>query len=1242
MGQIVLSRAGAAAGAQLLPGGVSLLGRQLSGAGLGRFLGSVAGQAIDAALFSPRREGPRLTTLHLTESREGAGMPSVYGRMRIGGQVIWAARFQEHRRKSGGGKGGPRLTEFTYSLSFAVAICEGEISGVERIWANGEPLPLGDITHRIYRGDEEQQPDPLIEAVEGPGNVPGYRGTAYIVFEDLPLERFANRLPQLSFEVVRVPPGGESGALTASVKAVNIIPASGEFVYATEIVRTREFPGRESAINANTADGRADFEVSLDQLVRELPLVSSAALTVGWFGDDLRAEHCRVRPGVETRDKQTVPWSWRAGDVGRGDAWLVSGAAQGAPNFGGTPADAAVVQGIAVTMSPFLFIDVPDGNTLPDPHGGQAQAPFPWRGRITSPTDGSAGADGAVAAFMGSAVPSDFSVSGTAVSYHGNIADWGYRRFILHLAHLALAAGGVDSFLIGSELRGLTRLRDASGGYPFVAQLIALAADVRAVLGPGVAISYAADWSEYGAHLPGDGSGDVRFPLDPLWAHPAIDFVGIDWYPPAGDWRDGQDHLDALAGFRGADERAYLEAQFAGGQDYDWFYADATDRDNQIRTPINDTAHGEHWVFRAKDVSSWWANAHHERPGGVRSTTPTGWLPEMKPVRFSEIGFPAVDKGGNSPNLFFDPKSSESALPPYSSGARDDVFLSRALSAALAYFDALPAVEEALVWAWDARPFPTWPGRDDLWSDGGNWMLGHWLNGRTGLVRLADAVADLCRRAGLEAWTSARVNGLLEGYTIDGVHSLRAALEPLVTAFALEAFEADGQIVFQTADAADRIALDRTLLAGDGPLTQYKLLDKPVGHLLVSYADPSADHQPATAQARDEAGDPRNRLFVDLPMAMSPAMAERIAGRLLGETVGARAMAIDAGLSMLAVTPGDRLSDGDLNWRVVSCEEGETLSFDLVRETAGWLAPRAIDPPGAGQAVVLPAVPEWRVIDAPVLTGGSDPRPLVAAAGEPWPGEMALFAGSDAQSLSERARIVRPAVIGRLLAPLSPGPVGRWDRHARLDIEVSEAVLSSAGRLAVLAGVNAMLVETPSGWELIGFREAELTGPRHYRLSALLRGLQGSDSAAAAGAGVGAACVLLDEAVVRADIDSAEIGLPLLWRLEGDLDAREQVFTNLQARPWPVGQLAYQRNGDALSLRWMARGVAYAEGWNLPDPEISHSFEVQWLLSGTYSASFRVETSQLGVPAGAQGARVREVDIDGRFGEWVTIGAANV
>lgn len=55
-------------------------------------------------------------------------------------------------------------TECEYYLSFAVAICEGEIAEVARVWANGELINLGDYKFSLYTGSEDQLPDHIIAA----------------------------------------------------------------------------------------------------------------------------------------------------------------------------------------------------------------------------------------------------------------------------------------------------------------------------------------------------------------------------------------------------------------------------------------------------------------------------------------------------------------------------------------------------------------------------------------------------------------------------------------------------------------------------------------------------------------------------------------------------------------------------------------------------------------------------------------------------------------------------------------------------------------------------------------------------------------------------------------------------------------------------------------------------------------------------------------------------------------------
>ena len=122
----------------------------------------------------------------------------------------------------------------------------------------------------------------------------------------------------------------------------------------------------------------------------------------------------------------------------------------------------------------------------------------------------------------------------------------------------------------------------------------------------------------------------VSFHLDPLWADPEIDFVGIDNYMPLSDWRDGFEHADAAEGWPAIYDRAYLQGNIAGGEGYDWFYASAADRSAQVRTPITDGGAGKPWVFRYKDLRAWWSSAHYDRPGGVESGTPTAWAPESE------------------------------------------------------------------------------------------------------------------------------------------------------------------------------------------------------------------------------------------------------------------------------------------------------------------------------------------------------------------------------------------------------------------------------------------------------------------------------------------------------------------------------------------------------------------------------------------------------------------------------------
>ncbi len=186
----------------------SALGTMIGGP-LGGAIGALVGQQVDHAIIgSPSREGPRLKELSITTSSYGTALPRHFGRMRVPGSIIWATDLVEHREKQGGGKGRPSTTTYNYTASFAVALASRPIGSIGRIWADGNLLrgANGDLktggSMRIYSGTRAQTADPLIAAAEGVGRCPAFRGIAYVVFEDLQLGDFGNRLPALTFEVV--------------------------------------------------------------------------------------------------------------------------------------------------------------------------------------------------------------------------------------------------------------------------------------------------------------------------------------------------------------------------------------------------------------------------------------------------------------------------------------------------------------------------------------------------------------------------------------------------------------------------------------------------------------------------------------------------------------------------------------------------------------------------------------------------------------------------------------------------------------------------------------------------------------------------------------------------------------------------------------------------------------------------------------------------------------------------------
>jgi hypothetical protein len=1162
----------------------------------------------------------------------------------VAGQVIWATNIEEVAKtdkSKASGKGGPKTKTTTYSYfgNFAVGLCEGEIDGIGRVWADGKLFDITAHTTRLYTGNETQAPDSLIETIEGQGAAPAYRGLAYLVFERLPLEAFGNRLPQLSFEIFRAANPAADG-----VKAITIIPGATEFGYDTQVVTRVVGVGKTESENAHLSNESSDFSLSIDQLQGACRNVQAASLVVSWFGDDLRCNACTVSPRVENTVKVTSGATWSVSGQLRGTASTVS-EVDGRPAYGGTPSDESVLRaitelksrGLAVMFYPFILMDVPPGNTLANPYGGTGQPAFPWRGRITASIapglagtpDKTAGMNAEINAFLGPAQPSHFTVSGSTVSYSGP-AVWGYRRMILHYAHLCAAAGGVDAFLIGSELRGLTTLRCSANSYPFVAALAQLASEVKAIL-PGAQVSYAADWSEYFGHHPQDGTGDVFFHLDTLWASSDVGFVGIDNYLPLSDWRDGESHLDAQAGAPSIYDLGYLKSNIAGGEGFDWYYASDADRSSQLRTPITDGGYGKPWVFRNKDIRNWWLNPHYNRPAGVESSTPTGWVPQSKPIWFTEAGCAAVDKGTNQPNVFVDVKSVESALPYFSGGQRDDLIQNRYLAAlqqhwgeagahnpvSSVYGQKMVDPTRIFVWCWDARPYPVFPARTDVWADGENVPRGHWLNGRLGSADLARVISDVAGRHGLSQTDTGAVAALADGFVIDRPMSGRDALEALLKAFAIDAVESGGSLKFFPRKSPPRASLLQEELvetrANEPVISRTRLQETDLPRAVrLAYVEPQADYRSAAVSRLRQETLSEREIIISLPAAVPQAVAQTRADVLLEESWAQRSRARLSLLpSQLRFEPGDVLElEGDLI-RLTAVEDGEARNCEALLHQ-----PSVYEPPPAPERGALVATtqiagpPEARILDLALVADTGDPVRWVAAHAKPWPGRLSLFRLSGAANFDLNRTVFSQATMGETLNALPAGLTFRQDHAHALEVRIDHGALSSVTHAQLLDGENIAAVGTAAtGYEILQFETAELIAPGTYRLRGLLRAQAGSAAEMLASRPAGQDFILLNEAVVPVEETLAEAMVPASWRIGPPLFdhghssyvAIDSAAATRALRPLPPAQLRVRRAVDGLDVSWIRQTRVSGDSWEIAETPLAEDREEYRLeiLNGT-------------------------------------------
>lgn len=1193
--------------------------------GAGTFFAAVAGGAggflggfVDRAIFGGgktriNQEGSRLTDLMVQFSTYGKAIPVIYGNSRIAGNVIWSRPIKESvtttTQSSGGGKGGggggsleTTTTTYSYSVSMAIAICEGPITEVVRVWADSKPLDLTQGSYSLYLGNETQLPDTFISSFHAAGQTPAYRGMAYVVIKDFPLADYGNRIPNFTFEVRRTLK--KPFDLEDKIKEISLIPGAGEYVYDTA-VQEKTFGqqdvagnfvqgGKITKLNLNNLSNKADSLVALDNLKATLPNVEYVSVILNWFADSADPAVCLIKPGVEfnSQGARVAPDDWVVAGFTRNTGHPILEFPDGSPTYGGTPTDKSIVRlcqelkarGYQVLFYPMLQVDTITPQSKP------------WRGRITPTTATDA---------------NNFFTRSN-----------GYNAFINHYANLnvggVLLKNTIDAFMIGSELVGLTTYMSSPGVFPAVTQLKSLATSVKSAVGSGVKVVYGGDWSEY-------HSTNGWYHLDPLWSDSNIDVVAIDCYFPLTPDLP-QTQIDYQKVYEG----------WSKDEGWDYYYSDSVNRTGL-------TSYGGSPTYAWKNVKHWW-NSTHTNPNAIV----TAWTPKMKPVWFSELGFPSVDCCANQPNVFIDPDSVESFYPRGSRARVDFLAQRTALDASIDYLNAQNILEtnfipRKFIWTWDARPFPFWPDLLGVWSDGGNWKTGHWIQGKLGLSNLGQIVADLLKRVGYDStmYDVTRLTDIVSGYIINNRQTVRGCLEQLAAAYFFDCVESDGLLKFIKRGKVANVTLDFTeLVAQDDAndtlaITRTQELELP-RQVDVIYLNRTADYQAGTQSSQRQTVKAVDYVTVNLPIVLSDQEAKVVAdvtlynawvGRVqylltvppkyaLLEPTDVITITKDGAAYLMRVTASKLVRNGVQELAAVA---EDASSYDFYNP-AGSGAP-AIQPPTTVSAtrlelLDLPAFPTDAITDAYLRYG------VVGLGGE-WTGSAVYRSDDGGANYALMQSLTAQATIGAALTVLPAGTVYTWDIASTVDVLLTFGELQSVTDIAVLNGSNVCVI----GDEVIQFQTATLIGENQYRLSRLLRGRLGTEWAVGSHV-AGARFILLTNALARELMASSGWSISKKYKpvtvgsTLGATTAQDFTYAARALKPYAPAHIVGSRNvGGDLTINWKRRtriGGDWRDAVDIPLSEESERYEVEIMQGVTLKRTIVSLTSPTTIYTAAQ------------------------
>lgn len=147
-----------------------------------------------------KKQKPSYTGLQLQTSSSSIPVTIAWGTNRFAPNIIWYGDFKAHKQKKKAGKGAPKTTTYTYTVSCILSLCEGVVPSIGKVWKDKDLISgISEINLSLFTGTDTQTAWGYL-TTRHPTEALAYRQTAYLAGANYDLGENAS-LPNHTFEV---------------------------------------------------------------------------------------------------------------------------------------------------------------------------------------------------------------------------------------------------------------------------------------------------------------------------------------------------------------------------------------------------------------------------------------------------------------------------------------------------------------------------------------------------------------------------------------------------------------------------------------------------------------------------------------------------------------------------------------------------------------------------------------------------------------------------------------------------------------------------------------------------------------------------------------------------------------------------------------------------------------------------------------------------------------------------------